>query len=226
MKKLLVISPHPDDEVLGAGGILIKAKKNGYKTKVLTISTNFPEPIIKKRLDSSLKEASQAHKILKVDKSVFFNIPTLTLSKKNVPELTARIFNEISNFSPDIVLIPFPDRHQDHKIVFDLCMTVTRPKGVARNIKLVACMEIPSSTYYSAPAIEPNFYPNWNVDISDTVKQKAKALTKYKSTLSKNEDARSSKAIFSLASFRGSQANLKYAESFYIVRMQSKKNLF
>ena len=87
-------------------------------------------------------------------------------------------------------------------------------------------MEIPSSTYYSAPAIEPNFYPNWNVDISDTVKQKAKALTKYKSTLSKNEDARSSKAIFSLASFRGSQANLEYAESFYIVRMQSKKNLF
>ena len=42
MKKLLVISPHPDDEVLGAGCILIKAKKNGYKTKVLTISTNFP----------------------------------------------------------------------------------------------------------------------------------------------------------------------------------------
>ena len=26
-KKLLVISPHLDDEVLGAGGILIKAKK-------------------------------------------------------------------------------------------------------------------------------------------------------------------------------------------------------
>ena len=69
MKKLLVISPHPDDEVLGAGGILIKAKKNGFKTKVLTISTNFPEPIIKNRLELSLKEARQAHKILKVDES-------------------------------------------------------------------------------------------------------------------------------------------------------------
>ena len=226
MKKILVISPHPDDEVLGAGGILLKAKKNGFKTKVLTISTNFPSPILKKRLDLSLKEAHQAHKILKVDKSVFLNIPTLTLSKQNVPDLTSKIYNEISNFSPDIVIIPFPDRHQDHKIVFDLCMTVTRPKGTSRNIKLVACMEIPSATYYSAPTIEPNFYPNWNIDISDTVSQKAKALTKYKTTLSKNENARSTKAIYSLASFRGSQVNFKYAESFYIIRMQSKKILF
>ena len=225
MKKLLVISPHPDDEVLGAGGLLVKAKKNGFKTKVLTLSTNFPEPITKERLEISLKESKKAHKILKVDKSVYFNIPTLTFSNQNIPNLTSRISKEISNFKPDIVIIPFPDRHQDHKIVFDLSMTVTRPKGVSKNIKIVACMEIPSATYYSAPSVEPNFYPNWNIDISGTIKQKAKALTEYRSTLSKTESARSTKSIYSLASFRGSQVNLNYAESFYIVRMQSKKNI-
>ena len=225
MKKLLVISPHPDDEVLGAGGILLKAKKKGFKTKVLTISTNFPEPITKKRLDISLKESKQAHKILKVDKSVYFNIPTLTLSSQRIPNLTSKISYEIKQFNPDIVIIPFPDRHQDHKLVFDLSMTVTRPKSSAKNIKIVACMEIPSATYYSAPSIEQNFYPNWNIDISDNIKNKAKALTKYKTTLSKNEYARSKKAIYSLASFRGSQVNFKYAESFYIVRMQSEKSI-
>tara|TARA_A100000164_G_C21787437_1_gene714100 strand:- start:289 stop:969 length:681 start_codon:yes stop_codon:yes gene_type:complete len=225
MKKLLVISPHPDDEVLGAGGLLVKAKKNGFKTKVLTLSTNFPEPITKERLEISLKESTKAHRILKVDKSVYFNIPTLTFSRQNIPNLTSRISKEISNFKPDIVIIPFPDRHQDHKIVFDLSMTVTRPKGVSKNIKIVACMEIPSATYYSAPSVEPNFYPNWNIDISGTIKQKAKALTEYRSTLSKTESARSTKSIYSLASFRGSQVNLNYAESFYIVRMQSKKNI-
>lgn len=225
MKKLLVISPHPDDEVLGAGGLLVKAKKKGFKTKVLTLSTNFPEPITKERLEISLKESKKAHKILKVDKSVYFNIPTLTFSSQNIPNLTSRISKEISNFKPDIVIIPFPDRHQDHKIAFDLSMTVTRPKGVSKNIKIVACMEIPSATYYSAPSIEPNFYPNWNIDISDTIKQKAKALTEYQSTLSKSESARSTKSIYSLALFRGSQVNLNYAESFYIIRMQSKKNI-
>ena len=225
-KKILAIVPHPDDEVLGAGGILAKSKQLGYKTKVLTIGTNFVSPVIKKKLDDSLSEAKKAHKILKVDKSVFFNIPALTVHKQPIEVLTNRIYEEIKNFEPSIVLIPFPDRHQDHKAVFDLSMTVTRPKGEGKKISLVACYEVPSSTYFSAPKIEPNFYPNWNVDISSTIKKKINALKQYKSTLSKNEFARSTKAVNSLASFRGSQVGFDYAECFYIIRMQSKGILF
>lgn len=225
-KKILVIAPHPDDEVLGAGGILAKSKKFGYKTKVLTICTNFAPPIKEKKLIDSLKEAKKAHKILKVNESIFFNIPALTVNKVPTQILTSRIHNEIKNFNPSIVLIPFPDMHQDHKTVFNLCMAVTRPKGIGKNISLVACYEVPSATYYSAPQIEPNFYPNWNVDISNSIKKKTNALKEYKSTLHKNETARSTKAINSLASFRGSQVGFNYAESFYIIRQRSKDILF
>tara|TARA_B110000008_G_scaffold256493_1_gene273952 strand:+ start:138 stop:821 length:684 start_codon:yes stop_codon:yes gene_type:complete len=225
-KKILVIAPHPDDEVLGAGGILAKSKKFGYKTKVLTICTNFAPPIEEKKLINSLKEAKKAHKILKVNESIFFNIPALTVDKVPTEILTSRIYNEIKNFNPSIVLIPFPDMHQDHKTVFNLCMAVTRPKGIGKKISLVACYEVPSATYYNAPQIEPNFYPNWNVDISYSIKKKTNALKEYKSTLHKNETARSTKAINSLASFRGSQVGFNYAESFYIIRQRSKDILY
>lgn len=221
-KKILVIAPHPDDEVLGAGGILYKSKKYGYKTKVLTIGTNFTPPVEKKKLDNCISEAKEAHKVLRVDKSVFFNIPALTIHKEPTEVLTSRIYYEIKEFEPSVVLIPFPDMHQDHKTVFNLCTAVTRPKGVGKKISIVACYEVPSATYYSAPKIEPNFYPNWNIDITSSIKKKSDALKKYKSTLDKNELARSTRSINSLATFRGSQVNFKFAESFYIIRFLSK----
>ena len=34
-KKLLVISPHPDDEVLGAGGLIAKYNSKGYHVTIL-----------------------------------------------------------------------------------------------------------------------------------------------------------------------------------------------
>ena len=34
-KKLLVIAPHPDDEVLGCGGLISKVKSGGGKGPVL-----------------------------------------------------------------------------------------------------------------------------------------------------------------------------------------------
>ena len=57
-KRILVIAPHPDDEVLGAGGILAKSKKLGYKTKVLTICTNFTATHSKKKLENANAYAS------------------------------------------------------------------------------------------------------------------------------------------------------------------------
>ena len=42
MKKVLVISAHPDDEILGAGGTLIRHRENGDEIHWL-VATNISE---------------------------------------------------------------------------------------------------------------------------------------------------------------------------------------
>ena len=41
--------------------------------------------------------------------------------------INSSIYNIINNFKPSAVFIPFPDRHIDHRTVFDCAMVNTRP---------------------------------------------------------------------------------------------------
>ena len=42
MATVLIIAPHPDDEVLGAGGFIKKSHEKGDKIVVLTVSGHMP----------------------------------------------------------------------------------------------------------------------------------------------------------------------------------------
>ena len=41
--------------------------------------------------------------------------------------LLTKINDFVSHFSPELVLIPFPDRHIDHRIIFDGSVVACRP---------------------------------------------------------------------------------------------------
>ena len=100
-------------------------------------------------------------------------------------------------------------------------MVATRPVGKGKNIELVAAYETLSETHWNAPHIEPNFTPNWVVDISDSIDTKVAALECYKSQISDFPGPRSIEAVKSLAVFRGTQAGFAYGEGFHVVRMIS-----
>ena len=220
-KRVLVVAPHPDDETLGVGGTIAKYSAQGDEVFVLMVSGHLPPIYSRKAYEETVSEAYSAFNVLGVEKSEFLEIPATMIGDQPLHEVNARISKVVNDFNPHIVLCPYPDRHIDHRLVFDSVMVATRPVGVGKDIEIIAAYETLSETHWNAPHIEPNFTPNWVVDISDHISKKLNALECYKSQISKFPGPRSIEAVEALAKFRGTQAGFGFGEGLHIVRMIS-----
>lgn len=218
MKRLLVVAPHPDDETLGAGGKIAKCADEGYEVTVLVVSGHLPPLYNREDYDKTVAEAMKAFAILGVTRSYFFEIPATMIGDQPVGVLNNKISDIIGDLQPNIVLCPFPDRHIDHRVVFDSTMVACRPVGSGKCIELLASYETLSETHWNAPNIETNFTPNWVVNISNQLGKKMEALACYESQIPKFPGSRSLEAVKALSIFRGTQAGFAYGEAFQIIR--------
>ena len=170
MSVILIIAPHPDDEVLGAGGFIRKSFEEGHEVVVLTVSGHLPPIYSRDAYDTTVREATKAHKILGVSETINLEVPATMVANHPVSELNGMMLKVVTDVKPQRVLIPYPDRHIDHRAIFDSALVVTRPVGpVGESIEIVAAYETLSETHWNAPHIEPNFTPNWVVNITDQV---------------------------------------------------------
>ena len=220
-KHLLVVAPHPDDEILGAGGTMAKHVKEGIGVTVLTIAGHRPPLYSEAAYEQTVTEAREAHRIIGAESSLFLNLAATTLGLMRTHELNGLIAGAIRQVNPTTVLLPFPDRHVDHRLVFDSTLVACRPVGLGRDIEMVAAYETLSETHWNAPHIEPNFTPNWVCDISDFIERKLEALNCFKSQIPPFPGARSIEALRALAIFRGTQAGFAFGEGHHVIRMRT-----
>lgn len=218
-RRILVIVPHPDDETLGAGGTIAKYAERGDRIDVLVVSGHLPPLYPPDVFPATEAEARAAFAILGVSDCTFLKIPATMLGDVPVHELNGRIASAVKACAPHIVFTCYPDRHVDHRIVFESVMVATRPIGFARTIELVAVFETLSETHWNAPHIEPGFVPNFVVDITASMENKRSALACYGSQIPPFPGPRSIEAAEALAKFRGTQAGFAFGEAFHIVRM-------
>jgi LmbE family N-acetylglucosaminyl deacetylase len=218
-KRILVVAPHPDDETLGAGGTMAKFASQGHEVAVLVVSGHLPPLYTRADYDRTVAEAHDAFRILGVSQSRFLEIPATRIGLEPISEVNGRIAAVVREVNPQILLCPFPDRHIDHRLVFDSVMVAARPVGNGRGIELLAAYETLSETHWNAPHIEPAFSPNWIVDITAQMEQKTRALECYASQIQPFPTARSLGAVDGLAKFRGTQAGFAYGEAFQVIRM-------
>lgn len=112
--KVLVLSPHPDDETLGAGGFIEKAVEAESQIKVIIVSDGNKHNLKERRHNESLT----ALQILGLDENQveFMDLPDGKLA--TFIDLSDRIHSVLGGFNPTIILTPQPaDRHPDHSAV-------------------------------------------------------------------------------------------------------------
>jgi len=216
--KVLVIAPHPDDEVLGCGGAIVKHVSEGDEVYLCVVTKayppDWPEDEIKERRD----EVVRANKILGIKKTYFLDLPTVKLDTIPQKELNEAIAKVVNKLRPEIVYIPHGgDVNNDHRLVFEAAMVAIRPKP-ALAIKKVLCYETLSETEWAAPLAENAFMPNVYVDISGVLATKLKAMSEYKSELKEFPHPRSLEAISALAKVRGATTGVEAAEAFMLMR--------
>lgn len=218
-KRILVVAPHPDDETLGVGATMAKFAEQGHDVSVLTVSGHLPPLYEREDYETTVQEALRAYGILGVSKHWFLEIPATMVSEQPVGVLNGKIATIVRELQPHIVFCPFPDRHIDHRVVFESVMVATRPFGAGKGIEILAAYEALSETHWNAPSIEPNFVPNWVVDVTAQIEKKMSALLSYESQIPAFPGARSAEAVRALAVFRGTQAGFAYGEGFQLIRM-------
>jgi len=218
-KRILVVAPHPDDETLGAGGTIAKLAGQGSDVAVLMVSGHLPPLYTREHYEETVVESRKAFGVLGVKTSRFLEIPATMVAQEPVHVLNGKVSAMVKEVEPHIVLFPFPDRHVDHRAVFEAVMVATRPVGAGRAIEIAACYETLSETHWNAPHIEANFVPTWVVDITEQMERKLEAYACYGTQISPSPGPRSLDAVSALARFRGTQAGFAFGEAFQIVRM-------
>lgn len=215
---VLVIAPHPDDEVLGCGGTMARLSDEGHNVYVCVV-TRGTEPLFS---DDAVKrtrnEQRHAHSVLGVKGTTYLDFPAAMLEESHRYELNSALASVVTEIGAEIVFVPhFGDMQLDHRLVSDAAMVAVRPRGDYCT-KYVLAYETLSETEWNIPHPSLAFIPNCYIDITSTINRKLEALASFKSQMAEFPAARSVKSAESLAYLRGSTVSVFAAEAFYIIR--------
>lgn len=223
MKKIIVISAHPDDEILGVGGTLLKHKKRGDEIYWL-ITTNIFETggFSEERVRSRNEEIKTvAHKI-GAEKTFQLDYPTMSLSSSSLISMVPKISEVFNEVKPEIIYcLNRSDAHSDHRITFDAVMACTKSFRYPF-VKQVLMYECISETEFAPNLPEKIFMPNYFVDITSFMSEKLGIMKVYESELGEHPFPRSIKNIEALATFRGASIGVEYAEAFQLIKFIDK----
>lgn len=216
--RVLIIAPHPDDEIIGVGGTIAKRAKAGDEVYVCIVTKGKSPLFNPDFIEQGRRECREADAKLGVKETIFLDFPAVMLETIPRYELNGKVAEVVQNIKPEEVYIPHSWYMQiDHQMVVDAAMVAVRPRGDDYP-KRVYAYETLSETGWNIPNVTNEFIPTVYENITDTYDVKMEAMSVFKSQLAPFPAARSVGAIEALAKFRGATVSVEVAEAFSLVR--------
>lgn len=215
----MVVSAHPDDEILGAGGTLIRhAQAGDIIGWVICTDILADYGFTEQRIEERNREINKIAEGLKISRVFRLGYPTMTLSSASLPSMIPKIAEIFQAFKPErVYCLNRSDAHSDHRVLFNAVTACTKSfrHPYIRDVYMYECI---SETEFAPALPENSFSPNCFVDISEQFEEKLDLLRIYKSELGDHPFPRSERNVRALATFRGATVGVEYAEAFQIIK--------
>lgn len=203
VRKVLVIAPHPDDETIGCGGLLLRHAAAGDRlTAVFLTSGELGLKHLPRDQARALreKEARQAARILNISTLHFLRVADWSVGDA-VPATARRLAPILRQEFPRIIYVPHPEEwHPDHRAALPVLRAAL--KTARTSVEEIRAYEVWT----------PMTTPEMAEDVTAVMPRKIKALRAHRSQLKEFNYLR---AMRGLNAFRGElAAKCRYAEVF------------
>jgi LmbE family N-acetylglucosaminyl deacetylase len=228
-QRLLVITPHADDETYGCAGSMARIKALGGEVYVVLVSVgdlgHFADGDTKVVTHKTrLDEFDAVMRLLKVDDwDVLFTDAETHLALDAMPrkelvrllEADGRL--SIDDIRPTMVMLPAPSYNQDHEALFRAGVTATRP-GVRSQRHLVPMVLAYDNTSLFWQFGEDRFHPTCYIDISEYLEFKIQAMRLHASQVRPEIYHGSPESLEMATRLRGREVGVEAAEGFEVLR--------
>ena len=223
-QKILVVAAHPDDEVLGCGGTIARARSFGASVAVQFlgegISARFPvgeydSPEFQKQTKIRIEGSKNALNELGVTDYEFGSCLCGQFDSYPLISIVKDIERKLEEYRPDILLTHNPSEvNIDHRLTYEAVEVACRPTREYIPDDIYT-FEIPCSGSWT---FDSTFKPNVFVDINNNWGTKLKAWECYEGESRPFPFPRSIEGLKTIAQYRGLMSNLILAEAFRLVR--------
>lgn len=223
-QRLLVISPHADDESFGCAGTIAKIKKLGGEVYILVMSVGDLKLYDGKKDivpgETRSQEFAKVAEFLDIDGyDIAYTDAESHLRLDAIPQrdlinvIEKKSSVAMDKIQPTMVALPAISYNQDHVATFKAGFTACRPHDPAVKSFPEIVLSYDNQTLFWNTDYD-KFHPNFYVDITDFLEVKMKALSLHASQLRHSPHHCSIENMEYLARTRGHEISVTAAEAF------------